>query len=288
MARPRCQQDTSIAEIKDLWEDGYETGWVEVHWLYWPEETAPGRLPHHHERELLLVEDHTDEVSAGSLLRPVEVVSETLFRNRLGNGDGGPECYFVRSIYDYMTRQTRPLLSGADKGIAIGRHVAGGAAGASAVQGRRSTRTDPRGASPAAAAAVVVGAARGVSAAAAVTRGEESGSFQELCAQASASLQLSARPPKLPCREKEREKVRADDRLPRGVCLSVQAGPYSLRHPRASDYSLPRDSHQQGGVRLLALHTRHARCAHRGSPGYWFTAARTCRTRRHWQDEPHS
>lgn len=170
-----------VAEIESLWED-VKTGlkMVECRWLYFPEETRTGRLPQHHERELFKTAHINDnEIDAIQDLCDVVDYDEFMRRQKEGPNDGNPDTeatrkvYFVRQTYDDDRGEFRPWIPAKSKPTRGGGTKSNLAA---LLPGTKEQARDKHG-------------------------------DQSIYVQACAQLQLSAAPPRLPCRDKERERI---------------------------------------------------------------------------------
>ena len=177
-----------VAEIESLWEDmDTHEKMVECRWLYLPEETRTGRLPHHAADEVFET-GHCDDNEVAAIEDLCDVVDQAEYERRmkedeergLGEADRAQarKLFFVRQRYDDDRGEFRPVVRGRAA-------RAGAAQKDRAVNPRQSllSLTGPSGAK-----------AKG-------------GKAQSIYSQACAQLQLSAAPPKLPCRDKERADI---------------------------------------------------------------------------------
>ena len=67
--------DVHIAQVVCMWEDIYKEMWIEHRWFYYPESTRLGRLPCHHRYEVIET-DHVEENVVDVIQAKVNVVPE--------------------------------------------------------------------------------------------------------------------------------------------------------------------------------------------------------------------
>ena len=178
------QRDFLVGEIESLFEDlSTHLQMVEIRWLYLPEETHTGRLPSHHPQEVFSTA-HTDINEIECISDLCEVVDETEFQRRAEEDKmmGVTEALRAKAQQVFMLRQ-RYDHDGAGRFLPLihgpgGIQRAGAAARERAVNPRLALATQ--------------------------ARPKSSKAHQSIYSQACAQLQLSAAPPKLPCRDKEK------------------------------------------------------------------------------------
>lgn len=181
------QRNFLVGEIESLFEDlSTHLQMVEIRWLYLPEETRTGRLAHHHPQEVFSTA-HTDVNEIECISDLCEVVDETEFHRRAEEDRqaGITEAVRARAQQVFMLRQRYdhdgpgrflPLIHGPG-----GVQRAGAAARERAVNPRLALATQ--------------------------ARPKSSKAHQSIYSQACAQLQLSAAPPKLPCRDQEKKVI---------------------------------------------------------------------------------
>lgn len=179
------QKSYFVGEIESLFEDlATHMQMVEIRWLYLPEETHTGRLPSHHPQEVFSTA-HTDTNEIETISDLCEVVDETEYLRRqeedkaMGITEAArasaQQVFMLRQRYDHDgAGRFLPLIHGPG-GIQKG----GAAARERAVNPRLALANQ--------------------------SRPKSSRAGQSIYSQACAQLQLSAAPPKLPCRDKEKK-----------------------------------------------------------------------------------
>ena len=192
--------------VRRLWEDEYAECWVQVAWLYFPEETPSGRLPSHLPGEVF-VSEHLDSNTLDAVAGAVTLLPLQDWERRRAEASaaaGGqsfpPKDVFVcRARYDVRTRLFRPLPSGQPLPLA-GPSVAQPVAPA----------TPPRpGAASAASTPPTVPRVSSSSSSAASPSICPPAAAESPHAAACRRLQLAAVPARLPCRDDERDRVRS-------------------------------------------------------------------------------